>query len=68
MDSFLGATLQYSGYSKQLGKVVNHPAMAVDAKSIGGLNVLTNNQVNFISAILTSIVSGFVMYSLELWK
>lgn len=57
IDSILGATLQYSGYSEEIKKVVNAPGVGV--KRISGYNVIGNHAVNFISALLTAL---FVLY------
>jgi len=57
IDSYLGATLQYSGYSPVLKKVVNKPIAA--AKKITGSDILNNHQVNLLSALITGfIVTG----------
>lgn len=54
IDSFLGATLQYSGWSSKVGKVVNSPTFALECKPIAGiLPILSNNQVNLLSATIT---------------
>lgn len=58
LDSFLGATLQYSGWSPKLQKVVNHPTS--DSQHISGIDFLDNHQVNFLSSLLTSIGMGFI--------
>ena len=54
IDSLLGATLQYSGYSEEIKKVVNAPGVGV--KHISGYNIISNHTVNFISALLTSVL------------
>lgn len=54
VDSILGATLQYSGYSEKLNKVVNVPGEGV--KHISGLNILDNHSVNFLSSLITALV------------
>eukprot|EP00736_Rhodelphis_marinus_P001712 Rmarinus@m.27146 len=62
LDSLLGATLQYSGVVKhhigneQLHLATSQPSNA--AKRTCGANVLSNNQVNFVSAVLTSAVAA----------
>ena len=55
VDSLLGATLQYSGYSEQLGKVVNGPRPGV--KHISGADILDNHTVNCLSSIITAGVT-----------
>ena len=54
VDSVLGATVQYSGYSEKLDKVVNLPGEGV--KHISGLNILNNHSVNFLSSLITALV------------
>jgi len=51
-DSFLGATIQYTGYSERLGKVQNKPAAGV--RHIFGVDIL-DNAVNFVSSLITAI-------------
>ena len=58
VDSVLGATLQFSGYSEERDKVVNYPAPGVH--KISGTHVLTNNQVNVVSASITAAVTAFL--------
>lgn len=57
IDSLLGATLQYSGYSEEIKKVVNAPGVGV--KHISGYNIIGNHAVNFISALLTGVLVLF---------
>ena len=54
VDSLLGATLQYSGYSEKLGKVVNCPGPGV--VQISGRDVLDNHTVNLLSSLITALV------------
>ena len=58
IDSLLGATLQYSGYSEEIKKVVNAPGIGV--KHISGYNIIGNHAVNFISALLTAMLVLFI--------
>jgi uncharacterized membrane protein len=51
VDSLLGATVQYSGYSG--GSVVHGPGG--DVKHISGRDILDNHAVNFVSSALTAI-------------
>ena len=60
VDSFLGATVQYTGYSEQLGKVVNKPAAGV--RHVSGVDVLDNHAVNFVSSLITAIAIPAVCY------
>lgn len=57
MDSFLGATLQESLYSVQRKRIVHSKEKKDDdevIESVAGLNILSNNAVNFISAGATA--------------
>ena len=54
IDSLLGATLQYSGITKN-GVVVEKPGPGV--KFISGWPVFNNHGVNLVSSILTAIVT-----------
>lgn len=58
IDSLLGATVQYSGYSEEIKKVVNAPG--IDVKHISGYNIIGNHAVNFISALLTSVLVLYI--------
>ena len=60
VDSLLGATVQYSGYSDKLGKVVSKPAPKV--RHISGVDILDNHAVNFVSSLITALVVPAVCY------
>ena len=53
VDSFLGATLQFSGHSEKLGRVVNSPGPGV--VHVSGWNVLDNHTVNLLSSLITAV-------------
>lgn len=55
IDSLLGATLQYSGVNKKSGMIVETPGPGVEY--ICGCRVLDNNSVNFLSTILTGLIT-----------
>ena len=57
IDSFLGATLQYSGWCEKKKLVVEKPTETT--RHISGWNVLDNHQVNFLAAALTSAMGAF---------
>jgi len=57
VDSVMGATLQYSGWSSKQECVVSRPSPTV--KRISGIVLLSNNDVNFLSSLLTAMVSGY---------
>lgn len=58
IDSLLGATVQYSGWCKLRKKVVGKPGPTVT--HICGADILSNNGVNFVSALLTTVLTGLV--------
>jgi uncharacterized protein (TIGR00297 family) len=64
LDSILGGTLQYSGILN--GKVVNGPGPNVER--ICGINLLSNNGVNLISASITVVIAGLVSPQFETWQ
>lgn len=56
IDSFLGATLQFSGYCIVRKKVVAKPGPTV--VRISGMNILDNNSVNAVSVLLTTMFTS----------
>ncbi|NXN69715.1 TMM19 protein, partial [Himantopus himantopus] len=54
VDSYLGATMQYSGFDRNIGMVVNHQTK--DSKHISGKPILDNNTVNLFSSIIIALV------------
>ncbi|XP_052860398.1 transmembrane protein 19 [Anopheles cruzii] len=63
VDSLLGATLQYSGYTEQ-GFVVERPGKNV--QHISGVRILDNHSVNLISCIITGIAMPSI--AMNLWS
>ncbi|XP_029338569.1 transmembrane protein 19 isoform X4 [Mus caroli] len=62
VDSFLGATMQFSGLDERTGLVVNSPTQ--ETKHIAGKPILDNNAVNLFSSVLVALLlptaaSGF---------
>jgi len=55
LDSFVGATLQYSGYDSRTNCIVEKPAPSVQL--ICGRDILDNNGVNLISCLLSSLMA-----------
>ncbi|KAJ3159491.1 Transmembrane protein 19 [Irineochytrium annulatum] len=70
LDSFLGATLQLSTFNaktKQITKDFRRPKdgeRKEDFQKISGMEILDNHQVNYLSALITSLLFGFLTYSL----
>ncbi|NXE22944.1 TMM19 protein, partial [Ardeotis kori] len=54
IDSYLGATMQYSGFDQSIGMVVNHRTK--NSKHISGKSILDNNAVNLFSSIVIALV------------
>lgn len=54
IDSLLGATVQFTGYSEKLDKIVGTPGEGV--KHISGFNIINNHSVNFLSSLITALV------------
>ncbi|XP_027248188.1 transmembrane protein 19 isoform X3 [Cricetulus griseus] len=62
VDSYLGATMQFSGLDESTGLVVSSPAR--ETKHIAGKPILDNNAVNLFSSVLVALLlptaaSGF---------
>ncbi|GAB4828343.1 hypothetical protein Ancab_035340 [Ancistrocladus abbreviatus] len=56
IDSLLGATVQFSGFCTVRNKVVGTRSPTV--KKISGLDILDNNAVNFVSIMLTTLLTS----------
>lgn len=54
VDSYLGATMQFSGLDESTGMVVNSPSNEV--KYIAGKPILDNNAVNLFSSVLVALL------------
>ena len=54
IDSLLGATIQFSGYSEKLDKIVGTPGRGVT--HISGFNIISNHSVNLLSSLFTALV------------
>ncbi|KAI0262082.1 integral membrane protein DUF92-domain-containing protein [Gloeopeniophorella convolvens] len=63
LDSLLGATLQRTQYSNTSKRILTDtsapPAEGADIKVVSGLDVLSNNNVNLISSMLTALALGY---------
>lgn len=63
VDSLLGATVQYSGSSRKLGKVVYRPLPGVD--HVSGRDILDNHAVNFVSSLVTALVAPAIVWMMN---
>jgi uncharacterized membrane protein len=61
LDSVLGGTLQYTGHSRKINRVVDHPGPEVT--HIAGRHILSNGTVNFISSAAVAALAGLWGYS-----
>ncbi|XP_078000260.1 transmembrane protein 19-like [Glandiceps talaboti] len=61
IDSVLGATLQYSGYSPEKQVVVDIPSQTT--QKISGIPLLDNNGVNLFSGLITALVMPSFFFS-----
>ena len=57
VDSVMGATIQQTRYSSEKDLVLQKGSLGKDVQVISGFNILTNNQVNLLSSLLTTIVA-----------
>ncbi len=66
IDSILGGMLQYSGLDKKSGKITNFKSSINKNEiiHISGHDLLSNNQVNFISCLSMSILTPFLSLKL----
>lgn len=60
IDSFLGATVQYSGLDSN-GRVVERAGENI--RYISGYTIFDNHSVNLISSILTALIMPFIAFS-----
>ncbi|XP_073183871.1 transmembrane protein 19 isoform X2 [Lepidochelys kempii] len=54
IDSYLGATMQYTGFDKRIGMVVNYQTK--DSKHVSGKPILDNNAVNLFSSVVIALL------------
>ncbi|KAF9363551.1 Transmembrane protein 19 [Mortierella sp. NVP85] len=61
LDSILGATVQKSNYSTKK-KMITYkaPEQGDEVKTISGLDILDNHQVNFFSSLIISLATGYL--------
>lgn len=62
LDSFLGATLQFSGVHTKTGRIVERPGHNV--KRICGANILDNHSVNLLSNLVTAFTVPLISVKL----
>jgi uncharacterized membrane protein len=60
VDSILGATLQYSGFNRKTGVIVEQPGK--DVVHISGRRILDNHSVNLISSVIMGILTPKIAY------
>ncbi|RLN92207.1 hypothetical protein BBJ28_00011749 [Nothophytophthora sp. Chile5] len=60
LDSLLGATVQATYFDRSTRKICDESTAEADVEHICGANVLTNEQVNLVSVLVTTVVSGQV--------
>eukprot|EP00026_Physarum_polycephalum_P012520 Phypoly_transcript_12841.p1 GENE.Phypoly_transcript_12841~~Phypoly_transcript_12841.p1 ORF type:complete len:302 (+),score=45.40 Phypoly_transcript_12841:182-1087(+) len=60
IDSLMGATIQYSGWSESKKKIVGEPGPGV--KRVSGINILNNHHVNFFSSLATGLLAALVVF------
>mmetsp|Transcript_8629 Transcript_8629/g.25692 ORF Transcript_8629/g.25692 Transcript_8629/m.25692 type:complete len:183 (+) Transcript_8629:378-926(+) len=66
IDSLLGATVQFSGFDNKSKLAVSKPGGAM-VKHTSGMNLLSNDQVNFCSSIFTVFVGTSICARLKLF-
>jgi len=63
IDSLLGATIQATRFSSKTKRILTDeskvPTTGADIKLVSGLDVLSNNQVNLLSSIVTALLLGW---------
>ncbi|KAG6809622.1 hypothetical protein H0H92_015500 [Tricholoma furcatifolium] len=59
VDSVLGATLQKTRYNAERGVILQDGSQA-EGNAISGWDLLTNNQVNLASSLVTAVVLGWM--------
>lgn len=64
IDSLLGGYFQYSGFNRKTRKIQNEPGP--DVEHISGYDLLSNNQVNFLSCLIVAIAGPF--FCLKFYK
>ncbi|GBB99434.1 hypothetical protein RclHR1_03520014 [Rhizophagus clarus] len=57
IDSLLGATVQISNYDEKLKKITNQQNKYTI--TISGYDLLDNNQVNFVSSLVTGLITAY---------
>ncbi|CAG8534743.1 7445_t:CDS:10, partial [Diversispora eburnea] len=60
IDSFLGATIQISVFSEKSKKITYKESKSSDTRVISGIDILDNNQINFVSSLLTALLTGYM--------
>jgi uncharacterized membrane protein len=61
LDSVLGATIQVTYFDEETKRVVSSRSVAPKAKHVSGRDLLTNEQVNLVSTIITTALGGWLL-------
>jgi uncharacterized protein (TIGR00297 family) len=61
LDSVLGATVQVTYFDDLTKRVVSSRTSAPNAKHVSGVDLLTNEQVNLVSTIITTALGGCLL-------
>jgi uncharacterized protein (TIGR00297 family) len=61
LDSLLGATVQVTYFDDLTRRVVSSRTATPNAKHVSGVDLLTNEQVNLVSTIITTALGGWLL-------
>lgn len=64
LDSLMGATIQRTRFSSRTKRILQDDTIVEpgsnEVETISGINILTNNQINLLSSILTALITGYL--------
>lgn len=61
VDSLVGASIQITYWNETTKKVCHENSMIHKSKRIAGVDILTNEQVNFVSLLISTYVGGWIL-------